>query len=223
MTNKNKIQNTLIKLGPMCDDCLSAAAMIKPRQTVNIACRGLEKEKWAIRARDICARCGGAKIVNRVAGHVDTKLIEIEGAQRQAAQKLQSPRGPVPTKNHDVEALSEDEIKEVLVKWLSKQGWDSKVAWGRTQGIDVEATRGKERWVIEVKGPGSRPQMRVNYFIGILGETLQRMDDSRARYSIALPELPQYRGLWDRLPSLAKERTKISILFVSINGNISEA
>ncbi len=121
-----------------------------------------------------------------------------------------------------MEALSEDEIKEVLVKWLSKQGWDSKVAWGRTQGIDVEATRGGERWVIEVKGPGSRPQMRVNYFIGILGETLQRMDDPLARYSIALPELPQYRGLWGRLPGLAKKRTKISILFVSTDGKIEE-
>jgi len=29
--------------------------------------------------------------------------------------------------------------------------------------------------------------MRVNYFLGVLGETLQRMDDAQAKYSIALP------------------------------------
>lgn len=133
------------------------------------------------------------------------------------------PRASPKKKNHDVEALSEDEIKEVLVDWLSNQGWKCHVAWGNRPGIDIEARRAKERWIIEVKGPGSRPPMRVNYFLGILGETLQRMDDPNARYSIALPELPQYRGLWERLPSLAKVRTTITMLFVDSRGNVVEA
>ena len=131
---------------------------------------------------------------------------------------------PVPPskspRNHDVDALSEDEIKEVLVQWLESDGWNTEVAWGHARGIDVEAVRGSERWVIEVKGPGSRQPMRVNYFIGILGETLQRMEDQKARYSISLPDLPQYRGLWERLPPLAKARTQISMIFVSKDGVI---
>ena len=125
-----------------------------------------------------------------------------------------------PPKNHDVDAFSEDEIKEVLVTWLESDGWNTEVAWGRTRGIDIEAVRGPDRWVIEVKGPGSRQPMRVNYFLGILGETLQRMDDGDAKYSISLPDLPQYRGLWERLPQLAKARTQISILFVAKDGTI---
>jgi len=64
--------------------------------------------------------------------------------------------------------------------------------------------------------------MRVNYFIGILGETLQRMDDAKAKYSIALPDLKQYRGLWERLPEIAKKRTQISLLLVSGKGEIQE-
>jgi hypothetical protein len=64
--------------------------------------------------------------------------------------------------------------------------------------------------------------MRVNYFLAILGETLQRMSDSNAKYSIALPDMKQYRGLWERLPKLAKERTGISILFVKEDGIIEE-
>ena len=54
----------------------------------------------------------------------------------------------------------------------------------------------------------------VNYFLAVLGETLQRMDDRDARYSIAFPDMPQYRRLWGRLPELAKRRTRITALLV---------
>ncbi len=33
--------------------------------------------------------------------------------------------------------------------------------------------------------------MRVNYFLSVLGETLQRRDDETAKYSMALPDLEQ--------------------------------
>jgi hypothetical protein len=122
--------------------------------------------------------------------------------------------------NDDLEALSEDEIKKVLVGWLDAEGWTTQVAWGRTPGIDIDARRGKTRRIIEVKGPGSRPQMRANYFLGILGETLQRMDDPDAEYFVALPDLPQFRGLWNRLPELAKQRMHIAAIFVSVDRKI---
>lgn len=124
------------------------------------------------------------------------------------------------TKNHDVDALSEDEIKKVLETWLQDQGWTTRIAWGTTQGIDIVAERESAAWIIEVKGPGSRQPMRVNYFLGILGETLQRMSEPHARYTIALPDLPQYRRLWNRLPKLAKSRTQITILFVAKDGRV---
>ena len=117
--------------------------------------------------------------------------------------------------------MPEDEVKRHVESWLRRDGWQVNVQWGHQPGIDIEATRGSERWVIEAKGCGSLQPMRVNYFIGILGETLQRMDDPAAHYSIALPDLPQYRGLWQRLPRLAKTRTGISILFVGSDGKIA--
>lgn len=118
--------------------------------------------------------------------------------------------------------LSEDELKEFLDKWLQSQGWSTRIAWGRSRGIDIEASRNGKRWLIEVKGLGSRDAMRVNYFLGALGETLQRMADRHAQYSIALPDIPQFRGLWSRLPKLAKSRTTITALFVSSDGTVSE-
>jgi len=120
------------------------------------------------------------------------------------------------------EMLSEDEVKRRLQVWLEASGWQVSVIWGRGRGIDINATKDGKRWVIEAKGCGSLNPMRVNYFLSILGELLQRMDDPEARYSIALPDMKQFRGLWQRLPELAKTRTTISALFVDISGKVDE-
>ncbi len=127
-----------------------------------------------------------------------------------------------PPSTDEKAAQSEDDIKRALHDWLTAAGWQVKVAWGRERGIDIEAVRGNERWVIEVKGSGSLDAMRVNYFLMMLGELLQRMSDSDARYSIALPDLKQFRGLWHRLPRLAKARTGITALFVTASGEVRE-
>jgi hypothetical protein len=118
--------------------------------------------------------------------------------------------------------LSEDNVKELVRAWLERSGWRAEVAWGTSRGADIVAVRRGNRWLIEAKGGGSLQPMRVNYFLMILGEVLQRMEDPTARYSIALPDMRQFRGLWARLPSLAKKRLAISALFVRENGDIEE-
>lgn len=120
------------------------------------------------------------------------------------------------------EFLSEDSVKLHLKNWLESQGWRAQVAWGKERGVDIEAYRQGQRWIIEAKGGGSRDPMRVNYFLAILGETLQRMKDPEAKYSIAVPDLRQFRNLWMRLPALAKARTGITALFVNIDGTVQE-
>jgi hypothetical protein len=118
--------------------------------------------------------------------------------------------------------FSEDQLKMLLQGWLEAQGWTVEVAWAKTRGIDLHARRGEQRWIIEAKGSGSRDAMRVNYFPAVLGETLQRMDDPKAAYSIALPDLKQFRNLWSRLPMVAKQRTKITALFVKGDGRVEQ-
>jgi hypothetical protein len=63
--------------------------------------------------------------------------------------------------------------------------------------------------------------MQNNYFLGVLGELLQRMHDQNASYSIALPDLPKFRRLWNQLPALAKQRTGISALFIDDKGTVT--
>jgi hypothetical protein len=121
-----------------------------------------------------------------------------------------------------IDPLSKDEVKRKLQAWLEGIGWNVVVTWGRSQGINIDARQSGRRWVIEAKGRGSLDPMRANYFLEVLGELLQQMSDSEAKYSVALPDLPQFRRLWNRLPDLAKRRTGISALFVNDSGRIRE-
>ena len=137
------------------------------------------------------------------------------GDLAQSSDPEQLSRGGLTT-----EHLSEDEVKKILVAWLEKQGWSVTVAWGQARGADCVAARGKDRWVIEAKGCGSSQPMRVNYFLAVLGGIQQRINDLETRYSIAFPDMAQFQGLWERLPHLAKERIRVTALFVSADGQV---
>ena len=67
-----------------------------------------------------------------------------------------------------------------IKRWLEADGWHTEIAWGKARGTDIVARRNGETWLIEAKGCGSRPEMRVNYFIAMLGEVLQRLHESGA-------------------------------------------
>jgi hypothetical protein len=79
-----------------------------------------------------------------------------------------------------------------------------------------------DRWIIEVKGSRSHNPLCVNYFLLVLGEIFQRMDVPNCKYSVALPDIEQFRRLWERLPLLAKNRIGITALFINLNGNVTE-
>jgi len=169
------------------------------QQPINQTCRDLESQGIIVRSKM------DGRIKNFLA---NTRL-----------EPIDKPREKMSVIENDP-TLSEDILKKHLESWLIQNGWKVQVAWGHSQGIDICAVQDSKRWVIEVKGEGSRQPMRVNYFLAILGETLQRMNDPESDYSIALPDLQQFRNLWERLPALAKQRTGISILFVDRSGRI---
>jgi hypothetical protein len=128
--------------------------------------------------------------------------------------------GP-PTSVDRNERITEDAVKTAVAAWLEATGWTVDVRWGRTRGIDLDARRGAERLVIEAKGEAPAGPQQVNYFLNALGELIQRMSDPHARYALALPDHPQYRGLVDRLPSLARERMLLDVFFVDGSGVVS--
>jgi hypothetical protein len=117
----------------------------------------------------------------------------------------------------------EEEVTQHLERWLAFDGWEVAIAHLSSHGIDIDARRREERWVIEVKGRGSRNGMRHNYFLNVLGQITQRMSDPDAKCSIAVPDLPQFRRLLARYPDIAKQQLGISCLFVGTAGRVDES
>jgi hypothetical protein len=126
-------------------------------------------------------------------------------------------------KGAEKENIPEKKIKQVLENYLTSRGWGSEIVWSTSNhGIDIEARRGAERWIIQVKGSTSFPAVLINNFLLVLGEIVQRMDEPDCKYSIALPDIEQFRRLWERLPELAKSRMQVTALFVNFEGKVAE-
>ncbi len=179
------------------DDDELAAYLGVIRQAVNQACRRLERE-------GVVERSVGAnnKIVNRL--------------REAPSRKIQAPPpAPVAPRSSDRTLLAEDDVKKAVKAYLESQGYDVTVAWARTRGIDIVATRPGSRLVLEAKGEAVLQPQQVNYFLGALGELVQRMEDPDTTYGLALPDNKQYRGLVSRLPSFARERLGLRVFFVS--------
>ena len=108
-------------------------------------------------------------------------------------------------------------MKAAVRDYLKAKGYDVTVAWGHERGIDIEA-RGPDRILIEAKGEVASDQQQGSYFIGALGELVQRLDDLDARYGLALPDNRRYRGLVNRLPALARNRLRLVVFMVKRTG-----
>jgi hypothetical protein len=191
---------TAIRYAPLDDDVLAKRLGVGHRQAVNQAARRLE-------AQGRVRRFTGPdrKIVNALP---DSPVQQIP----EAIPPRVAPGGS---------RITEDEVKEAVRAHLTTQGFNVAVAWGRVRGIDIDARHlDGRRYVIEAKAEvGKNGPQQVNYFIGMLGELIQRMDDAHALYGIALPDNRQYQGLVDRLPALAKERLRLAVFWVRRDGD----
>ena len=86
---------------------------------------------------------------------------------------------PLPAMPAEGSFLTEDEIKGAVRQHFVSDGYRVRVAWGRQRGIDIDAARSEpfDRFIIEAKGEAALQPQQVNYFLGALGELIQRMDD----------------------------------------------
>lgn len=200
---KARIIEVISDVGPLDDDEIAIRIGAR-RQVINQAARQLAQsgEIW---------RGPGAsgKIVNRLADAMQPV------PDQQPALSDQEPAQPAMGRP----LVSEDEVKEAVRLYLERSGYKVVVAWGRTRGIDIDAAKDGDRIVIEAKGEVANPPQQVNYFLGALGELVQRMNDPFARFGLALPDNRQYQGLASRLPALARQRLRLTFYFVKGNGD----
>ena len=184
----------LLATEPMEDGALAGRLGVR-HQAVNSACRSLQRSGRVVRAIGLRGR-----IVNRVVASVPSSPPIPTSAPA---------RPPIAST-----LVSEDQVKEAVSDYLTARDWWVRVMWGMERGIDIEAHRGAERLVIEAKGEAPTDPMGGNYFLGMLGELLQRMTDDTAQYAIALPETRRYRGLIDRFLALARRRLGLAVFWV---------
>lgn len=186
-----------LRFGPLDDDALAKRLDVRPRQSINQAARRLERE-GRLRRYDGPDR----KIVNALVDHTVVSRL-------------------VPDEPIFIESLKvpEDVVKRAVKAHLEAQGFAVAVAWGRERGIDIDARHiDGRRYVIEAKGGVGMGAQQVNYFLGALGELIQRMADDKAVYGLALPDNRQYRGLVERLPRLARQRLGLVVFWVKRHG-----
>jgi hypothetical protein len=112
--------------------------------------------------------------------------------------------------------IEEDEVKKAIKITLEQNGWKiNKTAMGNTHGVDIAASKEPNiKLLIEAKGEGSLNPMRVNYFLGALGELLQKMDSPNNQYAIGLPAYTQFAKLIIRLPNWIKTHLRLKFYLV---------
>ena len=92
--------------------------------------------------------------------------------------------------------LSENQIKHILANWLKNDGWNVEIHWRKSKGPDLLATKNNKKWIIEAIGLSTKQLAIIKSFNSVLGEILQRMNDPKSKYSIALPYQKEYKNLW---------------------------
>lgn len=185
----------LLSPGSALDDDELAAKLGVIRQHVNQTCNRMAKQGFVVREPG-----WRGKIVNR---RTDMPAPE--------------PRLAPPAALGDL--IREDDVKQALKAHLETQGYEVTVMWGRERGIDIDARRPDNRLIVEAKGEAASQPQQTNYFLGALGELVQRMSDQDASYGLALPDNRVFRGLVTRLPSVARERLNLRVFFVARDGD----
>jgi hypothetical protein len=110
--------------------------------------------------------------------------------------------------------ITEDQVKAAVQQLLAANGWHSDVAYGHSHGVDIDAVRGAQRFVLEAKGEGKHDPERGNYFDGALGELMRRMDAPGMHYGLALPAHRRFVRLVERLPLWVRQRLGLWFFFV---------
>jgi hypothetical protein len=121
--------------------------------------------------------------------------------------------------------LSEDFVKNSVIKWLSANGWVYFQFGGlRDKGVDIKAKHQKysRYFFIEAKGEGKIRQADEVAFVYSLGQIITRMKtdkSTRYYYGLALPGSSAKIAL-RRLPWQVAKKLLLYVFTVSKNGKV---
>jgi len=201
---------------PLCDDCLSKACAIFPRQQVNQRCAYLLEVGHASRRKEPCPKCGKYKFVNRVRSEA------VETIRRRSITIQVEPDKVKPLTEDDIREggvicilpetrgtpwFWEGNVQRCIVEHLVGKGYQiTRVAETkkRESGKDIEARLedGRKLW-LTVKGypeKSAHTQARHWFAEALFDLILYREEDATAELGIGLPHgFSTYRHLARRI------------------------
>lgn len=123
--------------------------------------------------------------------------------------------------------LSEEFVKNSVIKYLSSNGWGHfKFGGLREHGVDIKAKKQNydRYFLIEAKGEGSRREMNENYFVYSLGQIITRMTSggtTRNYYGLALPDSIAKIAL-RRIPWQVAKKLLLYVFSVDSKGQVKQ-
>ena len=121
-------------------------------------------------------------------------------------------------KSVDSTGMTEDELKAAMKTALERVCWEVHIQWGQKGGVDIEASSGMRKLILEVKGQGKTRQALGNNFLQLLGQILQRMSDESVEYGVVLPAHASYAALALKLPKQVRQALRLDFYFVRRSG-----
>lgn len=73
--------------------------------------------------------------------------------------------------------ITEEALQEAVERSLEAAGWTVLVRWGRGRRIDIEATRGDERFVVEADDESTSCPQLASDLLGATGGLVRRVSD----------------------------------------------
>lgn len=212
MQNRDRIIAALADV-ELCDDCLSIAASVFPRNQVYSICTSLSKVSVIHRHHGMCEHCHKAKNTNRILKTTTSLINEHESA--------------TPPDPQSRPWYWEGNVQSKVVDYLVQNNYTIRSVAdtaARTPGVDVIALSygGKEIW-ISVKGypdKSSNVQARHWFSGAIFDLILYHGEKPEVDLAIALPDgFTTYSNLLPRIKWL-KEALPFKVYWVCENGRV---
>lgn len=226
--------------GPLCDDCASVISSIYPRQQINQIANRLADRGEISRGRDVqCCNCQSPKksswIDKTIAFLKDNSAQPLiyKTVEEQESKTLEIDCQSDLTRAWDWEG----NVQAVLCTKLKNFGWEIKRAANtknKEPGVDVVATRGQQKLLIEVKGfpsktyeAGSKKgelkptqptsQARQWYSHALLSAMRMLDKNNNSFIGLCFPECKTYRNLVGQT-GLSLRKLGVGVLFISSSG-----
>lgn len=124
--------------------------------------------------------------------------------------------------------LSEEFVKNSIIKWFSRNGWGTNLKFGslRERGVDIRVRNNKygRYFLVETKGEGKIPQGNEVAFVYSLGQIITRMSSggtTRNYYGLGLPEVSAKIAI-RRIPWQVAKKLLLYVFAVDAKRNVNK-